>query len=250
MNRERFRFHRVIHHESDVLVGLPPTMKLPGVERCVEDELVRLRKLLLDFAKKEPRFLFSLDPLRMEAFKPGSISDEASEIDEELMTMISCGEKTGTGPMSSVAGLFARAIGRCIVESYGEMELLVENGGDLYLRNRSDLLSVIHAGRSSLSDKMAFVVPPGEWGICTSSGTMGHSFSRGRADAVSVICKSAPLADSWSTAIANRINNVADMERELETVSGIPEILACAIIVDEQIGMRGSFELKLLTTEK
>jgi len=250
MNQERFRFIRVIHHESDLLVGLPRNTNFPGIEQCIEDELIRLRKIILDYSKRDPRFMSSLDPLKLltSSLETGSGAD--SENDEELLTMISCGEETDTGPMSSVAGLFAREIGRRIIESFGEMELVVENGGDLYLRNKSDLLSVIHAGSSPLSDKMAFVVPAGEWGICTSSGTMGHSFSRGRADAVTVICASAPLADSWATAIANRVQNADDMEQELETVSGIPEILGCAIIIDQQIGIRGLLEFKLLTSEK
>ena len=247
MNRERFRFFHVMHHESDLMVGVPHNCFHPGIERCVEGELVRLRNILLDYSKRDPRFIPSLDPIDLLTPPSGGAFSLEGEEAEEVMTMISCGQKTGTGPMAAVAGLFAQQVGREIVASFGEMEVAVENGGDLYLRNKIDLVSVIHAGASSLSDKMAFVVPPGEWGICTSSGTMGHSFSKGQADAVTVISSSAPLADSWATAIANRVQSADDMERELESVAGIAEILGCAIIVENQIGIRGKLEVKLLS---
>ena len=186
----------------------------------------------------------SLEPLDL----PESCGKDGS-LSEEIRTMISCGQKTGTGPMSSVAGLFAQQVGKKLISAYGVKEVMVENGGDLFVRNESRLLSVIHAGSSSLSDKMAFVLPEGEWGICTSSGTMGHSYSKGKADSVTVVSPSAPLADAWATSLANRVSCAADMEATLESVAGIPEILGCAVIVDEQIGFRGELELKMLSSE-
>jgi len=238
MNRERFRFFRVMLHESDLLVGVPHNCSLQGIEKCIEHELIRLRQILLEYSKKEPRFLVSLDPIHG---KQGA---------EEIQTMLLCGKKTGTGPMASVAGLFAQEVGKRLVKDYGLNEVVVENGGDLYLQNDSSLLSVIHAGTSSLSDKMAFVLPEGKWGICTSSGTMGHSFSQGKADAVTVISSSAPLADAWATAIANQVHKAADMDGVLESVAGKPDILGCAVIVDNQVGIRGKLEVKLLTSKE
>lgn len=235
MNRDRFRFFRVVHRESDLLIGVPHGSAIADIEKCAEKEVIRLRQILLDYADIDPRFLTALEPIALH----GAAA-------EEIETMISCGKKTGTGPMSAVAGLFAQQVGKKIIKNFGVMEVLVENGGDLWLRNKSELVSVIHAGASSLSDKMAFVLPAGEWGICTSSGTMGHSFSRGRADALTIIAISAPLADSWATAIANRIGSADDIEAELKALEDIPEILACAIIVGEQIGIRGELEVKLL----
>ena len=250
MNQERFRFFRVMHHESDLLVGVPHNCFQPGIEKCVEMELIRLRQILLDYSKRDSRFISSLDPIDLLTSPFGTASGSGREEAEEVLTMILCGQKTGTGPMAAVAGLFAQQVGRRIVASFGEMEVAVENGGDLYLRNKIDLVSVIHAGASSLSDRMAFVVPPGEWGICTSSGTMGHSFSKGQADAVTVISPSAPLADSWATAIANRVQSADDMERELETVAGIGEIRGIAIIVGNQVGIRGKLQVKLLSSKE
>jgi uncharacterized protein len=251
MNRKRFRFFRAVHHESDLLVGVPHRLFSTEMASFVIQELIRLRRILLDYSQTDPRFLASLEPLDLTGPVPGDAPSAApgTEVLELLHTMIRCGQRTGTGPMSSVAGLFAEQVGVRLVSAYGEMEVVVENGGDIYLRNQADLVSVIHAGSSSLSDKMAFVIPAGEWGICTSSGTTGHSFSHGRADAVTVICSSAPLADAWATALANRVQGAADIEPALDLAGQDPEIRGCAVIVEDRVGVRGEFELKLLTSD-
>jgi ApbE superfamily uncharacterized protein (UPF0280 family) len=245
MNRERFRFFRVVVHESDLLLGVPHKSYHREMEQYVEKEVLRLRQLLLEYTKSEPRFLDSLDPLDIH---PSHVKERL--VADEIRTMITCGLRTGTGPMSSVAGLFAQQVGQKLLARFGINELMVENGGDLYIRNESSLLSVIHAGSSSLSDKMAFVLPEGEWGICTSSGTMGHSFSHGKADSCTVVSNSTPLADAWATALANRVQCAEDLQGVLDEVAGIPEILGCAVIVDEQIGIRGELEVKMLSSEE
>ena len=246
MNRERFRFFHVMHHESDLLVGVPYQDFHASMEGFVETELIRLRQTLMDYSKRDPLFLTSLDPLDMYIAPQGTHSAQGKDGAPEIRLMLSCGQKTGTGPMAAVAGMFAQQVGRRMTESFELKEVVVENGGDLYLRNETDLVSVIHAGKSALSDKMAFVVPRGEWGICTSSGTMGHSFSRGLADAVTVISPSAPLADSWATALANLVKSADDIEPALESVAAVKEIHGVAIIIGNRVGIRGSIEVKLL----
>lgn len=240
MNLDRFHFFRAVHHESDLLIGVPPGSYRQEMKEVALEELVRLRLILLEHDSLDPRFLNSLEPLPLS--QPGENPDE-------IITMLECGMKAGTGPMAAVAGLFAERVGRRLADKYQTDEVVVENGGDLFLRNLTNLVSVIHAGRSPLSDKMAFVVPPGEWGICTSSGTLGHSFSKGKADAVTIISSSAPLADAWATALANKVHGPGDIEPLLEIVEGIPEIGGCAVIAGDQIGVRGSFQVKLLSSE-
>ncbi len=236
MNRDRFRFFQSTCHESDLLIGVPHNDFTDEMEKTSFDELFRLRNLLLNHIKKNPLFGTSLDPVEPE---PG--------LPVEIDTMLSCARKSGTGPMSSVAGLFAGCVASRLITAFELDEVVVENGGDLYVRNKNNLISTIHAGTSSLSDKMAFLLTPGTWGVCTSSGTMGHSFSQGMADAVTVIAESAPLADAWATALANCVSVPGDIEAVLDRVSGIPEILGCAVILGDRIGVRGQFEVKLLS---
>jgi ApbE superfamily uncharacterized protein (UPF0280 family) len=243
MNRERFRFFSSVHHESDLMIGVHHEDFVPGLQAVVLDEQTRLRKLLVEHMKLDPLFEKSLDPLPL----PSVSSSELPLLPEEVLTMLRCGEVTGTGPMSSVAGLFAERVGKRLMDEFGLQELVVENGGDLFAVNTHTLLSAIHAGKSPLSDKMAFSIPPGQWGICTSSGTFGHSFSKGKADALSIISRSTPLADAWATSLANQIQAPADMERVLDLVSEHPSILGCAVIFGDRIGFRGLFEVKLLS---
>jgi len=239
MNRERFRFFPARLHESDLWIGVPHADYHQEMLAASRMELQRLRDVLDGYITENPEFGISLEALPLHP-KP-------SAIPEEIRIMLECGQQTRTGPMSAVAGLFAEFVGIRLELEFELQEVVVENGGDLYLKNSSELISVIHAGRSALSDKMAFSIPPGVRGICTSSGTMGHSVSFGKADAVTVISESTALADAWATALANQVKKPEDMEAVLDRVSEFPEIQACAIIAGDQIGVRGEIELKLLT---
>jgi len=242
MNSDRFRFLSSVLHESDLLVGLSYQFWNSAIESLCRKEQNRLYEILSSHIASFPSFASSLVPLE---------TDMSQELSPELNYMYECGRATGTGPMSSVAGIFAEYVGRVAgggdSPSKKAAEVVVENGGDLYVKNREDLVAVVHAGRVALSGKLGLVLPPGEWGVCTSSGTLGHSFSLGKADAVTVVCRSTPLADAWATALANEVEGSTDIEPLLERVAEIPEILACVVIAGGELGIRGAFETKLLT---
>jgi len=237
MNRDRFRFFPSVHHESDLLIGVPHLTFSEKIISSAREEQVRLHDLLTKHIHLNPSFASSLEP----------IDYSATNLSPEIRMMLRCGTVTGTGPMSSVAGLFAETVGSKLTDLFGLDEIVVENGGDLFVKNRAELVSSIHAGKSPLSDKMAFLITPGSWGICTSSGTLGHSYSQGIADAVTVIAESTPLADAWATSLANLVHSVADIEPVLDKLSGIPEILGCAIILNDRIGIRGQFQVQPLS---
>ena len=255
MNQERFRFFASAHLESDLLIGVSHDHFREEMIAISNKELIRLRTLLQDFTEKYPIFGTSLEPIQFSEvsneISPGQVAPEnfpsRQELPEEIASMMDCGISSGTGPMSAVAGLFAEHVGKTLIKGFGLKEVVVENGGDLFMLVESDIVSVIHAGFSPLSDKMAFIIPPGTWGVCTSSGIIGHSFSRGKADAVTIIAKSIPLADAWATSFANQVITTEDIEPVLEKIPHFPEILGCAIIVGERIGIRGEIEVKLLS---
>ncbi|MEZ5071699.1 MAG: UPF0280 family protein [Bacteroidales bacterium] len=151
-----------------------------------------------------------------------------------------------TGPMSAVAGAMAQEMVWFLRDRFGSGEALVENGGDLFVHCHSPLRIAIHAGTSPLSDKLALEVPAGEWGICTSSGTLGHSYSAGKADACTVVCADGARADAWATALANQVQEEEDVEKVLEASSRVPEIVSCVILKGGKIGARGRFPLAVL----
>jgi uncharacterized protein len=128
----------------------------------------------------------------------------------------------------------------------------VENGGDDWLSFRGELEVSVYAGSSPLSERIGIRIPQefSPLGVCTSSGTVGPSFSRGKADAAMVACSDAALADAYATAIGNLVMDEADIEPVLERFSPIPEILSMLIVKGGTMGIRGRFPLAVFRGEE
>ena len=107
----------------------------------------------------------------------------------------------------------------------------------------------IYAGKSPLTGRIGLVIRGQDTplGICTSSGTVGHSLSYGRADAVIAVARSTALADAAATAIGNLIINPEDIPAGIELAQGIDGLKGVVIIQGEKIGLWG--KLKLCETE-
>ncbi|MBM4271232.1 MAG: hypothetical protein FJ139_03600 [Deltaproteobacteria bacterium] len=80
-------------------------------------------------------------------------------------------------------------------------------------------------------------------GICTSSGTVGHSLSFGRADAVCVVSQSAIIADASATAIGNLVKRKSDIAFALKRGLNIEGVRGVLIIMGEKFGAAGEIEL-------
>ena len=102
-----------------------------------------------------------------------------------IATMYRAGKIAGTGPMAAVAGALAEAVGDSLLEL--SSQVIVENGGDIFIKSDQPRVVSIHAGQSPLSEKVGLAIPVGRFGVCTSSGTVGHSISFGNADAAMVV---------------------------------------------------------------
>jgi ApbE superfamily uncharacterized protein (UPF0280 family) len=145
--------------------------------------------------------------------------------------------------MASVAGALAEQVGTELLDH--TTQVIVENGGDIFLKVSRDITVGIYAGNSPLSNKLAVKIPFASTplGVCTSSGTVGHSLSFGRADAVTVIAGSAALADATATSIGNRVKVAGDIEHGLDIVQHIEGIAGALIIVDDKFGVWGDIEI-------
>jgi ApbE superfamily uncharacterized protein (UPF0280 family) len=145
--------------------------------------------------------------------------------------------------MSAVAG----AVAKKVAEFLGTQEVIVENGGDIYAQAASDMDISVFSGQSPLSEKIGLHIPAAEFplGICTSSGTVGPSLSLGRADAVMIVCKDVLLADSYATAMANRIKTVNDLQSVIDRISDLPDILGAIAVKDDRMAITGCYELRL-----
>jgi len=154
--------------------------------------------------------------------------------------------RVSIGPMASVAGAIAEFVGNELLAF--SPEVIVENGGDIYLKSSEKRIVGIYAGKSSLSGKIGLEINGEDTplGICTSSGTVGHSLSYGKADAVIVLSKSVALADAAATAIGNLIKQPSDIPNGIEFAKGIEGLRGLLIIKDDDIGLWG--EVKICQT--
>jgi hypothetical protein len=159
--------------------------------------------------------------------------------------MARAAQKAGTGPMAAVAGAFAENIGKAVCKNFNINEIVVENGGDLFLKIQKDLVLSVYAGHSPLSGKIGLKIPAKQspLGICTSAGTVGPSISFGKADAVVVASPDTALADAMATSIGNRVNISEDIEQALRKYSPTMNMKSLLIVCNDKLGIKGEFEL-------
>ena len=218
--------------ESDLWIGVDSGSYRASMEADTYAMLVELRRSMDAYLLMDPAYKAALTPY-----------DAGLEAPNILKEMSRVSHKTGIGPMSAVAG----AVARHVAEFLGTKEVIVENGGDIYAQACSDMDISVFAGQSPLSEKVGLHIPAADFplGICTSSGTVGPSLSLGRADAVMIVCKDVMLADSYATAMANRIKSVNDLQPVIDRISAIPEILGAIAVKDDRMAITGQFELRL-----
>jgi ApbE superfamily uncharacterized protein (UPF0280 family) len=192
----------------------------------------RYRADLESYIKSHPIFLTTLKPFEVELNAP-PIVKEMSDATREA----------GVGPMAAVAGAIAERVGKELF-LYSD-EVIVENGGDIFLKTLKERFIGVYAGESKFTRKIAFSIRPEETplGVCTSSGTVGHSLSFGYADAVIVFSPSTSLADAAATAIGNRVRIAEDIPEALEFAQGIKGLKGVAIIKGDNMGVWGQIKL-------
>ncbi len=236
-NTERFTGFVISYLETDLWIGVNPGSFQPEMENVALAKIKSLRNKFDEYIQSEPFFKKSLKP-----FQP------TQNAPVEAVEMAVAAEKAGIGPMSAVAGLFAREVGEEILKNFSVEELIVENGGDIYVLLKSELTLSVFAGDSILSERIGLVIPPEKQklGICTSAGTVGPSLSYGKADAVVVICEDVLLADAFATAFGNKVKSAADVEKVIKYSEKYREILSLLIICEDKIGIRGDYEMRVL----
>ena len=176
------------------------------------------------------------DPTFRTTLMPYMCSEGAHNI---IKSMCMEASKVGVGPMATVAGCLALEGLKAVIEA-GADEAVVDNGGDIAISIDQPLLVGIFAGHFSGCD-LAFEVLPREepMGICTSSATVGHSLSLGRADAAVVVSSNVVLADAAATALGNRIKSEEDLKECFEFLEQIPEIEGAMVLFKRKISMWG-----------
>jgi ApbE superfamily uncharacterized protein (UPF0280 family) len=165
------------------------------VSELAQQLALQYRLQIENYIQQHHEFAKALSPFALDALAPPIVKE-----------MLAAGSSAGVGPMAAVAGVIAEYVGRGLLHS-GCREVLVENGGDIYINRCQDCTVAIFAGESSLSlrvgVKLAGHIMP--VAVCTSSGTVGHSLSFGLADSVTVIARSTALADAAATVLVMKL---------------------------------------------
>lgn len=197
--------------------------------RVAEKEIVRQRRLLEDYIRMDPAFLFTL--------KPHRVLEDAPEIAKK---MAEASRVVGVGPMAAVAGTIAEYALKAMIKA-GARHAIVDNGGDIALFVESPVTVGIYTGVENTSGFGFRIYPAGKIiGICTSSGTIGHSLSFGKANVATVISEDVSLADAAATALGNLITDEdEDLIKEAMASLFIPGIEGMLVIIGKLIGMSG-----------
>jgi uncharacterized protein len=192
--------------------------------------IVAARAEIESYIAEQPRFLTALEPLPVDMAAPPL-----------ARRMAAAAALAGVGPMAAVAGAIAQATVEALVAA-GARHVIVDNGGDLVMRIDRPVTIGIFTGPALIRDIALRLVPrPGIFSICTSSGTVGHSLSFGRADAATVIAAGGCLADAMATALGNRVREASaksvDQAIRDTLAEGIEGLL---VVAGEHLGMGGT----------
>ncbi len=219
---------KVIEKETDLLISA-----VKNLESRAHEALLNYRHDIEEYIKKHPDFGSSLEPIK--------VNNDAPQIVE---VMAGASKKANVGPMAAVAGAIAEFVGRNLL-GFSD-EIIVENGGDIFIKTSKKRVIGIYAGEGSpFTGKLAVEIGPEEegLGVCTSSGTVSHSLSFGKADAAMIISKDAALADAVATATGNVVKSVDDIEKGINIAKSIDGVKGVLIVVKDKMGSWGEVKL-------
>jgi uncharacterized protein len=231
----RFISFTVKVKETDLWIAVNPESYRDDLVSDVEAAVLAIRRPLEQYLAANPQLQAAFEPCLVEPDSPPVIIE-----------MVRAANKTGVGPMAAVAGAVAEQVGLFLLES--AEEVIVENGGDIFLKVNEPVVVGVYAGNSFLSGKLALQIDPGQTplGICTSSGTVGPSVSFGSADAAIALAPSSALADAAATALGNRVRSEEDLQQAIDFAKQIEGLIGALLIIGDKIAAWGDLNLQHL----
>lgn len=227
-SEENFISFTVQYKETDIWIRIEREQFSEELAQYAYEKVKNLRNELERFIAVENEYAVTL--------KPYQIKTKAPLIAKEMEL---AGQQAGVGPMAAVAGAFAQSLGEELCRKYQLNFVIIENGGDIYMHGNRAITVGLYSGSKSIFSKCKFQFAKESLplGICTSSSKFGHSTSFGNADAVTVICKNASLADAYATALCNQVKGEADLQKILEFTKTVPEILGIIIVLGDKMAI-------------
>ena len=197
-----------------------------------EKSVIKYRREIENYIEHNPLFEVALLPVEVEKDAPDIIKEMAEQA-----------KKCDVGPMAAVAGAIAEFVGKDLLKY--SSEIIVENGGDIFIKTDKERKIGIFAGHSPLSGKISILIDPKDtpMGVCTSSGTVGPSFSFGQADAAVILSKSATLADAVATATANKVSAPSDIEKGVNYAKSIKGVTGALVVKNDKMALWGSVKI-------
>ena len=229
--------------ESPDLVGFAVVvgetdLYIQAEARLADEALESIRQTRIQIERhiqRYPHFATSFAPL-----------PEPDDCPALVREMYQAAQQAGTGPMAAVAGAVAAYVGQQLLAR--SSQVIVENGGDIFLATEVARVVAIEAGQSRFSGQIGLAIPGGvRLGVCTSSGTVGHSVSSGQADAAVVIAPNTALADAVATATANRIQGPQDCQQAVTWATQLPGISGAVAICGDQMAVAGEIGIVPIT---
>ena len=218
---------KVIEDETDLMVSAMSDLSEPALR-----SVSKYRKHLKDYIAKDRKFLESLEPVNVALDAPEIVKD-----------MARASRLAGVGPMASVAGAVSEFVARDLLSH--SKQLIIENGGDIYIKTNIERLLGVYAGNSPFTGKIALKIKPEQtpMGICTSSGTVGHSLSLGKADAAIILSRWTALADAVATATGNVVKSEEDIQNGVDFARSIEGVEGVIVILGAKIGIWGDIDI-------
>lgn len=201
--------------------------------KFVKERIKLYRRDIESYIAKDRRFLTALKPLAVEL--------RARPI---VKRMADAAARAGVGPMASVAGAIAEFIGGDLLRK-GCKDVIVENGGDIFLSGYRSRKVGIYAGRKKIWNNLCLQIKKSRLplGVCASSGTIGHSLSFGSSDAAVILARNTALADAVATATANRINSKEDLRRAVDFAKSVRGVSGALAIFGKNLVTWGAVKL-------
>jgi ApbE superfamily uncharacterized protein (UPF0280 family) len=213
--------------ETDLWIGAENAL-----EKDARDLVLDCRFQLENYIKAHPQFETTLVPYPHDPLAPPLVRK-----------MICATGKVGVGPMAAVAGTIAETVAKGLLQHTNQV--IVENGGDIYLKVDRPVTVSIFAGDSPLSDKLGVRISEKHMpsAVCSSSGSVGHSLSKGIADVITVFSSSASLADGAATALGNRVKEKRHVDTIARWADKMEGIRGGVAIVENKIALWGEIEV-------
>jgi len=227
IRKENLKAFQITVQETDLHILADRLLEKEAIE-----SVLQYRGHIEAYIRQYPAFGKTLSPWAPTGPAPLIVGD-----------MIEAAAHAGVGPMAAVAGAISEKVAQDLL-SFSK-EVVVENGGDICLKLDDPATVGIYAGKSPLSMKIGVLLPAGDHpqAVCTSSGTVGHSRSFGKADAVCVLAPSCALADAAATAVGNCVQGPSDIRRAVDYGKSIPGLTGIVIVCGEKMGAWGGIEV-------